>query len=68
MHFKKSSPEDSDAGGHHGTALGGVRGIHLSVRQWVVFYLSSSVGLKNPWIQIERPKLLLVSFYHSLVL
>ena len=68
MHFKKSSPEDSDAGGHHGTALGGVRGIHLSVRQWVVFYLSSSVGLKNPCIQIERPKLLLVSFYHSLVL
>lgn len=46
MHLKKSSPEDSDAGGHHGTALGGVRGINLSVRQWVAFYLSSSVGLE----------------------
>lgn len=31
MHFLKTSPGDSDAGGHHNTALGsGVRGVSLS--------------------------------------
>lgn len=29
MHFLKTSPEDSDAGGHYNTALGDVRGVNL---------------------------------------
>lgn len=36
---------DSDAGRHHNIALGGVRGVILSVRQWVAFYISGSTGL-----------------------
>lgn len=29
MHFLKTSPEDSDAGGHYNTTLGDVRGVNL---------------------------------------
>lgn len=70
MHFLRTSPGDSDAGGHHNIALGGVNGVNLSElgRGWHFVSVVAWVWWKEPWIQIRRPSLFVDSFYHSLVL
>lgn len=57
MHFfLKTSPEDSDAGGHYNTALGDVRGGDLLElgRGWHFMSVLMWVWWKEPWTRIRR--------------